>query len=302
MAWRVHLSDDLILQLHILSGKPDVLCAWVSWQEVVFFDLNTGALLARHQIALPAVDDHDSDIWQAFLKTLNAPNGVRLPLVRLSSVVIHSTHEGQQFYEDGHGLTYANGTEEMPLSGGSSPFVSVALDRVGGYIAALDDKGQLWLYHRHTFIGQFDIGLSTEEHILPDVVISDNANAIFASDGYRLVRVNREGKVVKTETMMYFIGQLTCSPDGRYCATSDSETGIIRVYSDEALRFSHQKFAVDLYADARPVQLLASMPTPRLAVAVMALTNNGVLAFAMEGMMTVSHLNKMQKIPSSVTS
>ena len=87
------------------------------------------------------------------------------------------------------------------------------------------------------------------------------------------------------------------SPDGQTCVTADSDTGVMRAYQGDALTFTHQKFAVDLFAAAAPVQLLAAVATPRMAVGTIVLTSSGTLAFTLEGMVTVSHLDEMQRLP-----
>jgi hypothetical protein len=300
MTWRVHLTDNSIHRLDIFPGQPNMLCAWVSGTYAVFYDLETGAETGRIEIEPPATGlaDRTTDQWKLFLDQLCSPNGSILPVVRLNRLTIHSTQDGRQrLYDDGHGLSIQVNGSESPLQTPDSNLTSVGMDRVTGITAALDEDNQLYIYQRQIPVWVVDIGLHPEANVLPELVVSDRAAAIFASDGMQLVRVNGGGRLEKARPMTYFINELATSPDGRLCATADSEAGIVRIYEGEDLAFTHQKFAVDLYAAAEPIQLMEDTVTPRIAVSAMAITNEGVLAFAMEGIITVTHLDIMQQMP-----
>jgi hypothetical protein len=300
MAWRIHLSDDVIYRMDILTGEPSVLCVWVAGDEAAFFDLATGAMFGRYTFRPldASVAARSGEAWAKFLDGLRAPNSAVLPYVRLRSLTIHSTSDGaQRVYDDGHGLTVAIDGHEVPLASGGAALVSVSLDATMGVMAALDEAGRLYIYQQHIPIGMFPLGLSPEAGVLPELVVADNAAAIIATDGRRLVRADNGGIVRKQREMSYFIGKLACSRDGNYVVTSDSETGILRVYQGDGLAFTHQKFAVDLYAKADALQLMADTPTPRLGVSALAISNTGLIAFAMEGIVTVTHISAMEKMP-----
>lgn len=301
-AWRVHLADEFISQLDILTGTPNVLCAWIENNYVVFYDLDSGAQLERRQIVSPspasAEYERSGDAWTDFLASLRAPNGAFLPLVRLGTLTVHTTTNGQRLYDDGYGLKHVTASgEEVAADGGNLPFVSVAQGYSAGVVAALDEGGQLRIYKGEALVGQFDVGLQVAVDILPEVVLSADGGAIFASDGWRVVRVDGAGTVVKTLTFTYYVGRIGCSPDGTLCVTSDNESGVMRVYQGETMTFAYQKYALDLFAAAEPVQLLADVPTPRLAVTALAVGDGGVLAFAIDGIITVTTVDAMQKIP-----
>ncbi|MEO0564796.1 MAG: hypothetical protein AAF125_22005 [Chloroflexota bacterium] len=300
MAWRVHLTDNSIYRLDILEGEPNVLCAWVKGDDAAFFDLDTGATLDRRELLPPlgGVADHTTAEWEAWLDELRAPNDAVLPVVRLKQLTVHRTSDGvQRLYDGGHGLAVQIDGNETPLGSADTHLVTVAMDRVMGATAALSEDGTLHIFQQHIPVGTFDVGLQPTRETLPDVVIADNAAAIYASDGARLVRVTSGGEVQKARPMHYFIHNLACTPDGDRCATTDPETGVIRVYQGEDMAFTHQKFAVDLYAAADEVQLMADVPTPRLAVSALALGSAGVIAFAMEGIITVTNLQAMEAMP-----
>jgi hypothetical protein len=301
MAWRVHLADDSIYRLDILKGKPDVLCAWFAGDRVAYYDLATGVALGRVVFDAPPLEtaDREGDAWTDFLATLRAPNGALLPLVRLPQLTIHQTTDGAfRLYDDGHGLTVHQGASETPLSAADTHLVTVMLNRETGTVAALDDRGKLYLLGTDRAPRIADIALQPDAHTVSELVLADEGGVLFASDGYRVVRARADGGLDRQRVMAYYVSRLACSPDGERCATSDAETGIIRIYQGPNLTFERQKFAIDLYAAADPVQLLEDMPTPRLAVSALALDGE-TLAFAMEGMITVTHLSEMEQMPQA---
>ncbi len=307
MAWRVHLSDDAIFRLDILHGSPDVLCAWVSSDEATFFDMASGASLGTFFVPRPLGIVRGTDDWADYLEALCAPNGARLPYVRTPELAIHQTDDGQtRLYEDGHGLFVADGTrtngqeQEYALGTAEKSIVAVQMARETGNIAALDERGKLYLYEQQYLINEHELGLMPQENLLPDVVIDHIGDSVFASDGKHLLRTTADGTARQWlfRYMPYPIGKIACSPSGVYYATTDPETGIIRVYSGARLDFTHQKFAVDLFASAKQVQLIADVPTQRLGVSALAITDDGTLAFALEGIVTVAHIQAMEKMPS----
>lgn len=301
MAWRIHLSDNVVFRLDILRGTPDVLCAWVSDDEAAFFELETGAALGTFTVPLPdpEIPERESEAWLGYLDTLRAPNGARLPCIRTEQQTIYQTDDGScRVYEDGHGLFVAHDGGEFSLGTADKSFVSVKVDRTDGVIAALDEHGKLYIHYQEAQMSVGGIGLRPQPNLLPDVVLSSGGASLFASDGRQLIRTTEDGIVRHSLTLSYPVGKIACSRDGSYCATSDSETGIIRVYSGDDLTFTHQKFAVDLFAKAKQVQLIADVPPPRLGISTLAITDDGLVAFAMDGILTVAELHAMEQMPT----
>jgi hypothetical protein len=298
MAWRIHLSDSVVYRLDVLHGTPDVLCVWVNGDTAAFFNLDSGAALGGLHVE-PADPDIErgGDDWEAYLNTLRAPNSRLLPYVRLRKLTLHRTDDDRyRLYDDGHGLSLWHDGTEHSLDA-DELFVAVRMDQTDGITAALDERGLLYVFERDKVITTDAIGLKPAPNIIPDVVLADEPEAIYACDGSILVRVLPDGLVTRARTLSYPAGRIACSRDGRYCATTDTDTGIIRVYVGEDMNFIRQKFAIDLFAGAEPVQLIADVPTPRLGVSALAITEEGVLAFAMDGIVTVTHINLMERMP-----
>jgi hypothetical protein len=296
MTWRVHLTDGFIPRLDLLPGQPEVLCAWLKPDTAAFFDLSNGMSFGRQQFSAPSPDAPE---WPLLWESLIAPNRARLPFVQTPQATLYSNADGSlRLVDDGHGISVLTPTQEKPLVN-ATPFVAVALARNSDVMAAIDDSGRLMLCKGNTQQGIYNIGLAPEVGTLPEVTITPDAQRIIASDGQRLVSVNPDGTVNHTLITDYAVGRIACSDDGAVCLTADPETGVLRAYSADDLSFTHQKFAIDLFAAARQLQLMAELPTPRLAVSALALNSAGVVAFAMDGMVTVTHLARFDAVPEA---
>lgn len=297
MAWRIHLSDNVVYRLELVSGSPDILCVWQADGKAAFFERTSGASMGTMTVELP-LEDRDTEAWDNIIATLNAPNGQPLPVVRTRKFTMHTTNDrAYRLYDDGHGLSLAMNNKTVSLGSVDVLFTSVAMDRVSGVIAAMDEQGMLYLYQRQIALGAFDIGLNPNPGILPDLVIADRGAAIFASDGSSVVRVNGMGTLQKTLILPYTVGKIACSRDGRYLAATDPETGVIRIYDGQSFTFTHQKFALDLYASARQIQLLADTPTPHIAVSALHISSSGDLFFALDGIIVSTHIDAMLQMP-----
>ncbi|MBC7812483.1 MAG: hypothetical protein H7175_15120, partial [Burkholderiales bacterium] len=95
----------------------------------------------------------------------------------------------------------------------------------------------------------------------------------------------------------YFINMMACSANGAVLATSDSEAGVVRVYDGVELLPTRQRHAIDLVATATQVQLMADLPPLSIALSALTIDDNGVLAFAMSGVVCVTEISKMDALP-----
>ncbi len=300
MAWRVHLTNQVIPGLDILGGNPPLLAVWSQRDRVTFFHLESGAPIEERSLKSTQGFQHQSEAWREFVSTLVAPNRVYLPSVRVPQATMYATNDGQmRLYDLGNAdLRLDIEGKEIPLdAGGVNAFVAVGLDRVLGLIAALDDQGKIHIYQQHIPVGVFDIGLALQPELQPGLAISHGGAAIFVSDGERLALTDSAGRVRKCLETHYFIGKIACSPNGRLLAASDLETGVIRVYNGSDLTPTHQRHAIDLLAKATQLQLLADMPPPGVAVTALAIANDGLLAFAISGVVCVTELEWMVALP-----
>jgi hypothetical protein len=298
-AWRLYLTDRLIRRLEILEGKPSTLCVWMQPERVVFLDLQNGNHLGERAFEDDAVRaPRASAEWRDFVSSLTGPAGQHLPLVRASGAEIHSTADGKQrLYRIGASdLSFEVDDAETRLElGADVDIAALRLDPASGALVILDWAGKLHLFKGQVRVGIVETGLDLHPEMRPELALA--GGAIFASDGQQILKFDAAGVRVGQLDVHYTLGALALSPDGRFLATSDLETGVLRVYSGADLKATHQRFATDLMAEARRVQLVPGSMSPSAAVGALALSSKGTLAFSVSGLVCVTSLSRMKRVP-----
>jgi len=298
MAWRVHLTNQAIQRLDILKGKPSLLAVWTRRDRVHCFNLNTGAEVGEQTINGGKSDERKSAAWQVFLKGLTAPNNAPLPQVRVGGLTILTTDDGlMRLYASDGTLSVEIEGKEIPLETGGKGVIAVGLDRFLGLVAALDEDGKLHIFQQHIPVGVFDMELDLETGVMPAVVLARGGAAIFVTDGRKIIRTDSGAKSRKVFEAHYFIGRMACSPDGSLLAASDTDNGVIRLYNGKDLTPTHQRHAIDLLAEATQVQLIADLPPENIALSALAVSDKGLLAFAMSGVVCVTEGDQMDALP-----
>jgi hypothetical protein len=301
MAWRIHLSNQAIPAMHILSGKPSAIAVRTRRDKVQVFALETGMLLS--EISLSRIPDspRSSEIWQNFLaKLVGADKHFYLPYLRLGKLELFSTDDGKlriYYQQDEQLFIETDGEEEELRIIGGERFLAMDLDGALGVFVGLDERLRLHIYQQNIRVGAFDVGLKAEEDMRAAVCISRGADVIFASDGRRLVAVDTGGNRKKKIETHYQIGRLACSPAGGMVLTSDTEAGVLRAYKGENLVLTHQRFAIDLLESANELQLLGDLPPLASSVTAIAAHAKGILAFAMGGVICVTDVSEMDEVP-----
>lgn len=299
MAWRLHLSDRTVKRLDILSGASSVLAAWTQANRVAFLDLKNGAQLEDRTIEALQSEDRAVPAWATFVGALTATNGVCLPYMRTPRTSIWQSADGKtRLYQTALSELFLeiDGKEARLETDAETAFPAAALDRASGLVAALDDDARLHIYRQHVRVGIFDTGLQPDEEFRPVLVAAPDGNALSVTDGKSLVVVNPDGAIRKRLELHYRLGALNCSPDGRRFVASDLDANVVRVY-DEELNQTHQRYAVDLLAEAKKSQLLASSAMATAALGPLAISSKGVVAFALSGMICVTSLTRMKAQP-----
>lgn len=299
MAWRLQLSDRTIKRLDILSGKPSVLAAWTQANRLSFLDLQHGTPLGDKTLDAALTSNPADRVWQKFVADLTAPNGVFLPIARAAqSTILISTDGKLRLYEVGaEKLLLDIDGKVLPVEVDAAlPLLAVHMDRTAGVIALLDSDAKLHLYKQHLRTGVFDTGLRVSPEFRPLLIVAPDGTSVFVSDGFQVAVFNQEGQVRKQRDLHYTLGAMNCSPNGRHFVTSDLDANVIRIY-DASLTPTHQRFAVDLLADAKRAQLLPSTGTTSAALGPLAINNKGVLAFAVSGTVCVTNLAKLKAFP-----
>ncbi len=307
MAWRLHLTNQSVQQLDILdgqAGKASLLAAWWRRDRVTYYDLQRGTMIADEVIEFPEVDDRNTLAWHEFIQSLRAPNDAPLPKIRTAFETIYRASSGETvLYQSGPAEIYAHltyGSDEVRLDvRGTRTLSRLALDSTGEYVAGLDNKGKLHLYRGEKRLGMYSLQLNIVDGLIPSLAIARKAAVIFASDGRSIVKASASGSVLQRIATHFDIGSLICSPDGQWIAVTDLESGVVRVYSGTDLSLCYQRFAIDLLANARQLQLLADLPPVAVAPNTMAIADDGTLAFALSGILCVTSLDEMIQVQPS---
>jgi hypothetical protein len=302
MTWRVLLPHPVIRRIDILSGEKTVVAVWTQPDRVHFFDQRNGAALGERVIEKLAFTDRTDERWRLFLKGLVAPNGLYLPYVRAHEMTILVTEDGRVRLlqaKDAALFLEIDGVESAFGLAGEAAAAALDMDRQQGSIAVLDAQGRLHLFRQRLSTGSHDTGLQIDTETQPRVLAAQEGRRIVVTDGQSLVVMDEAGKVRKRLELHYALGGCTISPDGKWIAASDAETGVVRVYDGEQLAPSFQRFAIDLAADARRLNSGAGMQPSTVSPGILALTNRGVLAFALGALLCVTSVTRMRPVPQS---
>ena len=298
MAWRLHLSDRTIKRLDILTGTPTLLAAWTQPNRVTFLDLQNGSQREDRTLEMPKSEDRTTPAWSEFMGTLQASNGVCFPVVRAARTSILATVDGKyRLYQTAPSEVFldVDGKEAKLESDGAS-FSALAMAHEAGLLAALDSEAKLHIYRQHVRVGIFETGLQGDEEFTPALTISHDGSVLALTDSRSIVLMDAAGALRKRIELHYRLGALVCSPDGKRFIVSDLDANVIRVY-DADLVPTHQRFAVDLLAEAKKSQLFASSTMSSAALGPLAINNKGVLAFALAGTICVTSLARMKANP-----
>ncbi len=301
MAWRALLSNRPIRRVDLLPCKPAALAAWTHPDRVTVLDLQHGAKIDELRFEEPDAGDYLSPAWRAYVASLRAPGDVVLPVVRAGKLTVFTARDGQtRLYRAGaDGLTLDHEGKLFPLQvEADTTVLALALSADGRLVALLDRKGRLHLYQRQVRTGMFEVGLHPLDELAPALAVTDDGSRVFASDGQRLSVVDAAGRVVRRIETPYPLGTLNCSGEGKWLVTTDLESNVVRAYATTDLSVSHQRFVVDLLADARRAQVLPVAVTTGAAVGPIAINSRGVVAFGTSsGLVCATSLTRMKAVP-----
>jgi hypothetical protein len=303
MAWRALLSNHPIRRVDLLACKPAALAAWTHADRVTLLDLQHGAKIDELRFEEPGGVEYLSAPWRSYVASLKAPGDAVLPVIRANRVTVFTSQDGQtRLFRAGDGtLTLESDGHLHSLAvEADATLLTLALSADGQSVALLDRKGRLHLYQKQVRTGMFEVGLHPLEEMAPALALTDDGSRIFASDGQRLSVVDKAGRVVRRTETPYPLGTLACSGDGKWLVTSDLESHVIRAYGGADLSVTHQRFAVDLLADARRAQVLPVTITSGTAVGALAINARGVVALATSsGLVCATSLTRMKTVPKT---
>ncbi|NDJ59704.1 MAG: hypothetical protein GYB67_01185 [Chloroflexi bacterium] len=285
--------------MDFLPSDPVVLAVWLQSDHAAYLDLVRGTKIGERVIdKAPA---RDSAQWPGYLKSLLAPNGVHLPVVRTRTGTLFNTPDGTRriYHMRGGTLEVITGETAQTLEVDEKvSLIAIDCDVQRELIAALDQDANIHLYRDTTRIGVFPTGLALQDDVQPQIAVAADGSALFAGDGRQIVMMDAQGNIQQRLTLHYTLGAFVCGPNGRRLVTSDLDAEVIRVYSGPQLEPTHQRFAVDLLTEARRVKNNTPLiPASGLALGPLALDERGALAFAVSGVVCVSSLARLKTLP-----
>jgi len=303
MTWRIQLPQPNIRRIDLLTSGKSVVAVWTQPDRVHFYDQRNGKALGERVVEKLASVAHDDERWRTFLKGLCAPNDAYLPYVRAGGDTILTTADGnirlyQKAGADGLAIEIAAKEYALDIEAGAH-FITLDMDLELGLIAALDTHGKLHIYQQRIRVGIFDLGLSIGDEYTPSVMIPNGGKRVFVTDGSQIVAADIGGKVLCRLELHYPPGLIAITPDGKTLITSDADTGVLRAYSTEEFLPTHQRYAIDLAADARRLNTAAGAQSGNFVPSALAINNRGVVAFGLAGLLCVTSLSKMKAIPVS---
>jgi hypothetical protein len=299
MSWRVHLANSAIRMVEVVAAPRPLLAAWTSPSHVSWFDLQDGALVAQATLPPLPPAQASSEVWASYQQALSLSEDRRLTRVQYGQRWLFLTRDGTQrlHWDSGGALLYASENKLHSLASSEvARWLAVDFDRDLGFTAALAEDGRLFLYERHLLVGSFDIGLCPEAEQRCHVQIQRGQH-VYVTDGQTLAAVGVNGVVRKRLALHFRVALMTSSSDGQMLAIVDYEDGILRLYRSADLMLSHQKFAIDLMIAAAPRQLIEELPPPMTVVSSLALASQGVVAFAMGGVLCCTHQDAFNVLP-----
>ncbi len=305
MTWRLQLPQPLIRRIDLLAGSSSVVAIWTQPDRVHYYDQRSAKALGERVIDKMTAIERSDPRWRKFLEELRAPNGAYLPLVQTTNLTVYSSDDGTlhlyQLADDS--LLIDSGSKEARLETEDGVrLISVDLDRQLGLIAGLDALGKLHLYQQRMYIGICETGLSMEGEFTPAVLTSSGGKTTVAVDSVQIVTFDAVGKVRKRLELHYPLAAVALSPDGRLLITADADTGVLRLYDADSLLPTHQRFAIDLAADARRLNAAAGGQIPTVVPSVLSVNNRGVIAFGLGGLLCVTSMSRMKALPASTRS
>ncbi|NWF69953.1 MAG: hypothetical protein HXY40_12780 [Chloroflexi bacterium] len=300
MTWQTLLPERSIRRLDLLPGKPPLLAVWPRYGQARFFDVRDGLAQGEMKLDIPAGEARSGAGWQRFLSSLKAPNEARLPFVRTPALSLYNSSDGRLrlYHAGGAELFLDDDGEEIKLdTGGAAHLVALAFDPLMGVIAALDEQVKLHIFQQNITVGVFASGLTLHPELQPSLAMAHNGSALFACDGQKIVRLDNGGAILKTRDAHYYVGQMACSPDGAWLATSDLESGVLRLYDGQDLTPTHQRFAADLLERAQVEGGQAVSIPESVTISALALSNQATVAFALSGCVCLCEIEAFDALP-----
>jgi WD40 repeat protein len=297
-SWWVHLANHSVRGLALVQNDTaSVLMAWIRHDTIALFDLHTGASQGTLTI-----EKKTGQTWGQFLSDLALNNPIIPPIIQHDQETLFISADQKSHLHQSHfqQLRFFDGelAREIFARSADQLIHKVAFEPIEKITALLDTNGYLHIFRRDQFVRKTPVTISQDLGITPpQIAMTQGGDVIYISDGNSILRLDALTQKQTRLHVDFSIRQMTCSPDGRYLVVNDSDHGVIRVYTGDTLTPSYQRFAIDLVAQSKQVQLLADLPPVFVAPTTLACNNAGTVAFSMAGVICVSHITFMDNLP-----
>jgi len=295
MSWQLHLTASTIRHVHLVNGTPDQVAVSDTRQRIQFYDRVSGAHYDDLNINPDLLDTDVPEERRLGLEDLKAPNGVYLPFVEFNSSHLYVSEDGKLriIHDHDAGITLEIGMEIFLLDMvGGKTVKLVALDRTLGAIAALNEDNLLHIFQQQNLSAKIPL----EDSDVLQIFIKMGGSELIIIEPNKLRLLNSVGKLIREKDVHYIIGPCALSPDGQYLLVADAEHQVLRLYNRDLIPI-RQQHAIDLVTRANQLQLFADAPADAAPLVSMSIDNAGNLAFAMAGVVCISHIEDMTELP-----
>jgi hypothetical protein len=299
MGWRLHLSNQAIGPLAILTQREPILLAFTRVDRLCMFDLASGTPLHEGELALPSAPPPPIGLkWLSYFNGLRDVDGQFLPRVAARrGLDVCQTHDGlwRLLVHGAGAVSWRLGDDPRVIRlEDAERWVLVDFEPKRGLWCALDEQGRRHLYLRDRALNVSPPSpLRVQSGVLALALARDGR--CFACDGRLLLVWDAQGQAAQ-HSLAFTANRLAISHEGARLALADQENGVLRLYRTRDGTQTHQKTAIDLMARAAQLQLLADLPPPHSAVSGLALTHSaeqGWLAFSMAGVVAVVSFSEL---------
>lgn len=295
MHWQLHIASQPFRSIFILPGKPAQLAVSETRQKIRFYDLISGAHYLDLELDLKLLDHDSPEERREALNQLKAPNGMFLPVVEFQDRRVHTTMDGSLRLIQDAGLILEIDDQTLPLDiSPEQTVVAVDFDRDLGTIAALTDDHVLYVYQQQTRINT----ILLEDDLPVRIFIKAGGNEIVLVYPEKLCLLDMKGRIICQRDLHYTIGPVVLSPAGNWLAVADADYQLIRLYNQELVPV-RQQHAVDLITTARQLQLFTNIPAPAAPISALDITDSGVIAFGMAGVLCVAQVEMLTELPQT---
>lgn len=290
--WQLYITSQPLRRIFILPGKPAQLAVSETRQKIRFYDLKNGAHYQDLMVDFDIAGKNTPEAYREGLNQLKAPNGVFLPVVDFPTSHLYTTLDGSLRLIQETGLTLEIDDQRLPLDIPSQKTVAaVDLDRDLGTIAAVTDDAALYVYQQQTRVSQIHLDDTPTR-----IFIKAGGNELVLIYPEKIYLVDTAGTILRQCDLHYTIGSAAMSPGGRWLAVGDADYQLIRLYNHDLIPV-RQQHAVDLITTARKLQLFTSIPAAAAPISALDITDNGILAFGMAGVLCVAKVEHLTELP-----